>query len=342
MKRKRRLYLQYVENSLVSIKSAIDAFNRVYDKHKIGTTLILLTKAWELLGKAILIRKKLSITRDKKGHSYSAEEVILKLVHLQIIDSNQADHIQQVISFRNEAIHGVLPKVPMEILHHLFYFSCKFYKDVINKHFKRYSKQIAANYLSMSFKNLTTYSDKVQKLVGKLRREKGEGRRLVWLLERGIRFDGSEYMSQAEFEKEYVLKKKRKILPHLKLSEFLKKAEMVRIVPVQAPKNFTADIILRKGSKRDGSLPVQIKKTLIETEYPYLTSDIAVRLGCSTNFVSKCADVLNLKGSMEYHQAIRSSKSGHVQRYSQKAFKYLKNYLEKNPNFNPYKKNKEK
>ncbi len=62
----------------------------------------------------------------------------------------------------------------------------------------------------------------------------------------------------------------------------------------------------------------------------------------STNFVGKCADILNLKGNMEYHQAIRSSRSGRVQKYSQKAFKYLKNYLEKNPNFNPYKKSKEK
>jgi len=134
--RRKRLYLQYIEKSLSSALSAIDAFNSVFDEHKIETTLILKTRAWELLGKALLLKNRISIVHDDKGRTLSAEQVVSKLQHqLQILDENQAHHVQQIISLRNEAVHGILPIIPAEILHHLFYFSCKFYKNIITKHF---------------------------------------------------------------------------------------------------------------------------------------------------------------------------------------------------------------
>jgi len=174
-------------------------------------------------------------------------------------------------------------------------------------------------------------------LVGRLRKGRKEEKRLVWLLERGIRFDGNEYVSQDTFENEWKLKRRKKILPHLEIGKFIKRAEMVRVVAIQAPKNYTADVILRKGPKGDLSLPVQIKKTDIEDDYPYLTSEIAQKLKRSTNFVSKSIAKFNLKGNIEYHQKIRSSKSGYINRYSEKAFQHIKQYLEDNPGFNPYK-----
>ncbi len=62
MKQKRQ-YLQYCEKSISAIKSAISSFNSVYGDYKIEMTLILLTNAWELLGKAILIRAKVTLPR---------------------------------------------------------------------------------------------------------------------------------------------------------------------------------------------------------------------------------------------------------------------------------------
>jgi len=336
--RKKRLYLRYAEKSVASALSAIDAFNRVLDEHRVETTLILKTRAWELLGKALLLKNRISIVQDERGRTLSAEQVISKLQHqLQLLDENQAHHIQQIISLRNEAIHGILPNVPNEILHHLFYFSCKFYKDIITKHFKSYSEKISTNFLSISFEHLTTYCDKVQRLVGRLRKGRKEEKRLVWLLERGIRFDGNEYISQDNFENEWKSKRKKKILPHLEIGKFIKRAEMARIVAIQAPKNYTADVNLRKGPKGDLSLPVQIKKTDIEDDYPYLTREIANKLRKNTNFVSKCISRLSLKGNRELHQKIRSSKSGYINRYSEKALQHLKEFLERNPYFNPYK-----
>ena len=90
-----------------------------------------------------------------------------------------------------------------------------------------------------------------------------------------MRYDEfGEYISQKQFEKLYI--KKKKIMPHLSIGSYIQDADMIRIVPIQAPSSYTADIKIRKGSRNlqvQGSLPVSIKKTNIDDDYPYLTRD---------------------------------------------------------------------
>ena len=100
------------------------------------------------------------------------------------------------------------------------------------------------------------------------------------------------------------------------LSKAVFEGDMVRIVPVGAPKNYTADIRLSKGNPRDSSLPVIVKRTDLEQDYPYLTKEIGEKLGMNTNFVAHAMLTLGLKGNTTYHQEVRSSKSGSIQRYS--------------------------
>ena len=331
-----REYLYLIEKSLNAARSSIASFNRVYDRYKTETCLILMTNGWELLGKAILVKKhgRASIIKDKNGNTYSAEQILSKLLAEKFLDENQENCIQQIISLRNHAIHSHLPAIPTEILYHLFFFGAKFYKDLAVKEFPKQGKILEDNFLSISFDNLTTYADKVQAVVSKMKRSK-DNMRLAWLLERGISFDGLKYISQDKFEHQY--KNKRKVMPHLGIGEFIKNTEMVRIVPVQAPKNFTADLILRKGSPSDKGLPVHIKKTEIEKDYPYLTGEIATRLGKPQNFVAYSFKKLGYKGNEKYHQSVRSSKSGSINRYSEAAMNDLKKFLETNPSFDPYK-----
>ncbi|MEE9130004.1 MAG: hypothetical protein V3T84_08290, partial [Phycisphaerales bacterium] len=129
---------------------------------------------------------------------------------------------------------------------------------------------------------------------------------------------------------------KKKIIPHLSIGNFVKGAEMVRIVPVEAPRNYTADITLRKGSAKDASLPVVVKKTDLETDYPYLTRELAQKMGWSLSWVARAATNLKLKNDPKYHQAIRSSRSGSIQRYSQAALQRLKEVLVADPNYDPF------
>lgn len=336
-KKLKRKYLIHLDKSIDALLASIDRINSVYDSYKIEQSLILLTNAWELLAKSILIRDKENISLGD-GRTIAAEDAIAELVAKNYLTESQSQHIQQVISLRNSAIHSVLPDVPQEIIFHLMFYGVKFFKDLILKEFPAYGAKCSGNFLSLSFDTFTTYADKLQKLISKARRKGTPEQELVWLLERGIRFKCGHYISQDKFEEEVKkLGKKKRLYHHLKISDFIKNTDMVVVVPVQAPKGYTADINLRKGSsKAGGALPVMIKKTEVEDDYPYLTSEIGNEIGKGTNFVAKAATKLELKNNTIYHQAVRSSKSGKINRYSQKALDYLKDHIQKNPNYNPF------
>jgi len=259
---------------------------------------------------------------------------VQRLVAKKLLEAERGETIQQVISLRNEATHYVLPEVPDEVMHHLLFFSCKFFRELAMKHFPAHMKNSSEHYLSLSFGELTTYADKVQRLVAKVKQSAGS-RRLVWLLERGVAFDGGSYITQAQFERKY--RGKRKILPHLELNAFLKRSEMVRLVAIQAPRNFTADISLRKGKAGDSSLPVTVKRTDLESDYPHLTKELGNKLGKNAAWVARAATVLKLKGDEKYHQAVRASTKSVVHRYSDATLELLVGRLTTDPLFNPYK-----
>ena len=119
-------------------------------------------------------------------------------------------------------------------------------------------------------------------------------------------------MTEKQVEAKY--RGKKKVSPHLQLGEFVRQADMVRVGPVEAPKNFTADIMLRKGSARDATLPVVVKKTDLEADYPYLMRELAEKIGRSQNWTAKAMAVLKLKDDPKYHQPIRASRTSTVQR----------------------------
>lgn len=189
------------------------------------------------------------------------------------------------------------------------------------------------NYLSLSFSNLTTYAAEVQKLVSKIKKSEAN-KKLIWLLERGIEFDGKSYITKSQFERKY--RDKKKIMPHLRIGQFLKDAPMVRIVPIEMPRNYTADITLRKGSAKDSLLPVIVKKIELEYSHPYLTKELGQILGKSQNFIAKAAAVLELKGDPKYHEAVRAGRASHIQRYSEAAKSKLEQVLKDQPDFDPY------
>jgi len=335
----KREYIDYLNQAIRAITSSIDRFNSIYDPYGIESSLVLSTNAWELLAKAYLLKNRKSI-RKNYGYSINAETAVHRLVVNHALTEIEEDHIQQIISLRNEVTHSLIRSLPKEVSFHLQFYGVKFFKDFVIKVFPNHARQLKGNFLAISFDTLTTYADKVQGLIGRLRKGTGPERRLVWLLERGIRFDGASYMSQNAFDAEIKRLKDKKILPHLRIGSFVKQAEMVRIIAVQAPKGYTADVNIRKGSNKSTSaLPVFIKKTEVEEDYPYLTYELAEKLSKGRSIVAKAIAVQNLKGNPEFHQSVRSSKSGKINRYTEKAFQYLQG-LFRNKTYNPYRMNK--
>ncbi len=314
--RQPREYLILLNKAKAAAETAIDAFNRVNHPYRNETTLLTLANAWELLAKSMLVHARQSIIKGHHGETISGEKAVYRLHYRKQISKHEQDTIQQIISLRNAAAHHYLPEMPDEIIHHLLYFGCKFFRAAIKKTFPSHGKGLDRNYLSLAFCDLTTYADKVQKSVSRVKKS-SSAKRLIWLLERGIGFDGSSYQTEKQFEASF--KGKKKIMPHLALNNFVKENEMVRIVPVEAPRNYTADITLRKGKAQDSTLPVVVRKTDLNKDYPYLTKEIATYLKVSLHQITAMVKNLNLKGNPQYHQEVRTSKSGSVHRYSQAA-----------------------
>lgn len=331
--RARREYLQFLDAAKRAAETAIEAFNAVRRPYRVETTLLLFTNAWELLAKAVLLQKKQSIAKGQRGDTISAEVAIHRLIKELVLTRSQVDIVQQLVSLRHAACHQILPPVPVEVMQHLLFYCSKFFRETVEKQFQGHAKDLQEHYLSMSFSELTTYADKVQKAVSKIKRNNIE-RKLVWLLERGIQFDGESYITEAQFTQKYHGKKR--ILPHLKLSEFVRTSDMVRIVPIEAPRNFTADVTLRKGSAADASLPVIVKKTEIEADYPYLTGELGTRIGKNQNWVAKAIQIMNLKGDPKYHQPVRAGAKTVIHRYSAAAEAKLRAALVSDPSFDPY------
>jgi len=220
-------------------------------------------------------------------------------------------------------------------MQHLLFYCSKYFRDLTKKKFPAHVKDLNENYLSLSFSDLTTYADKIQKSVSKIKRN-GNEKKLIWLLERGIKFTGESYITETQFDKKYLDKKK--VLSYLGINHFIKNGEMVRIIPIQAPHNVSVDVAFRKGNSKDSSLPIVIKKTNLETDYPYLTKELAQKINKNSNWVAKAITVLNLKNDERYHQAIRASSKGNIQRYSDAMLNFLLKKLKDDPNFNPYEK----
>lgn len=331
--RARREYLQLLDASKAAAECAIDAFNSVRHPYRFQTTLLLLANAWELLAKAVLVCRKKSIAKGQRGETISAEVAIHRLVLEKAISQSQAETIQQLISLRHAACHHLLPDLPVEVMHHLLFYGCKFFRELVEREFKGHARTLQEQYLSMSFADLSTYADKVQKAVSRIKKS-GSEKRLVWLLERGIKFDGESYITEAQFASSY--KGRKRVLPHLALGQFVKTVDMVRIVPIEAPRNFTADVTLRKGSAADASLPVIVKKTEIEADFPFLTKELATAVAKSQSWTAKAVQRLNLKGDPKFHQPVRAGTKTVIHRYSKAAESALRARLAAEPGYNPY------
>ncbi len=333
-----RTYGPFLDKALLAVHSAIDRANSINDPYYKEGSIIFLANAWELFAKALLIKHGGDIliyeTGTRKERTITAESAVHKLKNLGYISELQCSPIQQIISLRNEASHATLPAISDEIVFHLEYYSIRYFRELLDINFKPYAKKFKRQYLSVSFGGLITYAESVKKLISRARKsKKAEEVRLAYLLERGIAFSGSEYMKQADFDKILLDKKTSRPMYKLKTGEYTRVAEMIVVVPIQAPSGTQADIKLSKSSK--GVITVNFDKRATDDDYPYLTQDVSAKLGKSSNFTYRMVKDLNIKGNPAYHQRIRSGKKTFVHKYSDACINYLKQYLEENPTYTP-------
>ena len=76
--RQRREYLQLLDKAVHASEASIDSYNRVNNPYRTELTLILATNGWELLAKAVLRKRRQSITTNTQDRTISAEFPVSK------------------------------------------------------------------------------------------------------------------------------------------------------------------------------------------------------------------------------------------------------------------------
>lgn len=333
-------YRNHVITSIKAAKLSIEMFNRVDNEHSKQAALIFNSQSWELLAKGLLIRNKININNND-GTTITAEKAVNKLFHqFKIISQEENKTIQQIISLRNEALHGILPEIDQEIITHLLYFSLKTFHRILKEKFKTYFSEFDKNFLAISFKDYTFYSHRVSKLLSHSKKFGNENNKTLYLLDRACEYAENEThgsMKNYEKWKEKIKKlpRKSRVSRHLSVYDYITKQEDVRFIPVSVARGYKPEIEIKKT--RDPLAPVLIKKTDPNVDYPHFTSDIAEKINKNLSFVSKMARKLNMIENPDYCTKVKTNRSGGgLPKYSDKALNYIKDYLLKHPDFNPY------
>jgi len=335
-------YRYHILTAINAAKMSIEMFNKIDVRHRIQSALIFNAQAWELFAKGICIRKKSNIYK-KNGATITAEKAINRLQHqFRLINSEENKTIQQIVSLRNEATHGILPDIDEEIITHLMYYSLRTFHRLLKENFKTYFSNFDRNYLSITFKEYTFYSHKVSRLLKSVKKFDQGKNRLLYLLDRACDFAKTDKVSgmvnyEKWKEKIKKLPKKSRISRHLSIYDYLNKQENIRFIPVQVAKGYKPEIEIKKT--KNPLSPVLVKKTDPNIDYPHLTSDLARKFNKKIYFISKAVRKLKIIDNSSYCTRIRTSRSGTgTPKYSDKALNYLKDYFEKHPDFNPYRK----
>lgn len=335
-------YQYHVNTSINAAKLSIEMFNRIESLHSRQSSIIFNAQSWELLAKAVLIKRKKNIYFPD-GKSITAEKAVNQLFHItKSISLEENQTIQQIISLRNEALHNIYPDLDDEIITHLIYWSLKTFHRIIKNEFRSYFVKFDNNYLSVSFKDHTFYSHKLSKLFAYSRKPKSEKNRALYILDRACKFAETEDSNTYINYKDWLLKiksksKKARIGRHLSISGYSNKQENVRIVAVETPKGYKSEIISEKAKKVSDALSVIIRKSDPEVDYPFLISDLAKQLNVSIYFVRELAKYLKLLNNREYHILIKAGKKSVIQKYSNKMLNHLKEFITKNSQWSPYK-----
>lgn len=331
--------IDFVKTAINAAKLSIEMFNRIEPLHWKESVLIFNAQAWELLLKAILLKKRQSIY-ESDGKTITAEKSLNKVLYdFQLISKEEAKTIAQIISLRNEATHALLPAVDDEIMSHLIYFSVTGFNQLISKMFKSYSRSFEKNYLSIALGDHTFYSNKVEKLLKYSKLKSTEQNKLLFLLDRGCEFVDNVANVQMKTKNKWdegikALPRKSRVARHLSIYDYINSQDNVRLVPVHVARGHSASIDVYPS--KNPNAPVLVKKTDPNKDFPHFTSDVARIIGKNQSFVARMTRKLNIRSNPDYCY-LHKLKGSENPKYSDKALSYIKDYLGKNTDFNPYK-----
>lgn len=320
MARATLLRTKYLESSIPAIKNAIESFNSPSNPYRLQSSIILMVNAIELLSKSILLKLGESIEDSDPTRTIPAEKSAGKLFSKGEINEIEHQTIQQLVSLRNEAVHSFLDNPNIDIIFYLHFCVYKIYRNLIKKHYKSKLSEFRDSFLSISTDENITYAEGVMGLM-KSKKKDVAGRKLLYLLERGVQYRGGKYISQDEFEKQYKANIKKNVVNRVAIGKYLENADQLRVVFIQAPKHHSVDVTVTKHDRSKNILPVKIVQKEI---YKNNAKQVAASLGISRHSVLELIKKHKIKGKPNFHQEISNGENSPLHRYSDKLIDFLR------------------
>ena len=328
MKRKTKSLLERAQDSLVL---GIEIFNRPHDQGRTDGVLFCLDHAFEMLLKAVVFEKTGRIRNKREKKNYGLEKCLnICESTLNVIDGDEALILKNLNGFRDASVHDILD-ISEGLLYGHAQSAVQIFAAMLKKVFnKDLSKSLPRRILPIATavpSDITVIvaedMDMIKSLLGKRRRREDDAEarlRAYMVVEKNIR--DVQGVTQAAPSVSSVVKS-------LKAGDWKSTLPMVAglVQPVAGGIPLSLHVTKSEGFpvRVDPKAPTAIAFRYIKPEdkYPYLTGELAKKLGVSPHKVLAFVEMFQMKGNDEYHTSIKVSSTGKVQRYSEKAHQSL-------------------
>ncbi len=328
MKKRTSLFLDRAKCSLIL---GIELFNRPSDQGRVEAVLMHLDHSFEMLLKAVLFERTGRIRGAGEKVNYGFEKCVnVCQDQLEIIDADETLILKNLNGFRDAAQHDIV-----EMSEALFYGHTQSAVLVFGSLLARVFKQNLADVLPRRILPISTVMpadiqtvvsediEGARSLLGSHRRREEEASarlRPYEIMERNIR--STQGLPDRPRSMATVIKR-------LKGNGWQVAFPMVAGLMQSSPEGIPISIRVTKQQgvpvRIDPNAPTAIAFRYVKPEdkYPFLTSDVADKLGIGRGKVVGLITMLDLKGKDEYHISIRTGRNSDVQRYSQKTVDLL-------------------
>lgn len=334
MKRKTKSLLERAQDSLIL---GIEIFNRPHEQGRTDGVLFCLDHAFEMLLKAVVFEKTGRIRNKREKTNYGMEKCLnICESTLNVIDKDEALVLKNLNGFRDASVHDILD-ISEGLLYGHAQSAVQIFAALLKKVFnKDLSKALPRRILPIATvvpSDITAIvaedMEAIKNLLGQRRRREDDAEarlRAYMVVEKNIR--EMQGVTQAAPSINSAVKS-------LKTGDWKSTLPMVAglVQPVAGGIPISLHVTKNEGFpvRVDPKAPTAIAFRYIKPEdkYPYLTGELAKKLGISPHKVVAFVKMFQMKGNDEYHTSIKVSSTGKVQRYSEKAHQVLATALSK-------------
>jgi hypothetical protein len=326
-----------IERSKSSVILAIELFNRPSDQGRMEGVLFFLDHAFEMLLKGIVFEKtgRLRGRREKLNYGFDRCLNICES-QLHVIDKDEALILRNIDDLRDAAMHDIL-EMSEGLLYSHAQSAVQIFGALLKKVFNReLSKELPARILPISTslpKDINTLVtsdlDAVRALLGGRRRREDEAEaylRPYQIIEQNL---------HKVHETGGTAPNVQKLIKRMKSGDWRPALPMVAGLVQSTSSGIPLSIHMTKKEgfpvRIDPNAPTALAFRYIKPEdkWPYLTKELSNKLGISSNKFVGLVKLFSLKGNDDYHTGLKVSKTGYLQRYSEKTFQVLNAAIEK-------------